>query len=162
MRLFRERCGTCFTQTTSLDRAKMNQVRSPRRSDRRGAAAVEFALVAPIFFLLVLGMVEFGRMVMVQQVLTNAAREGARVAVFDGATSDDVKAQVRNYLTAAHLPATDPVLDPVDPKTAGYGDPMKVTVQIPFSQVSWLPSPFLISGSTQLTASVVMRRETVQ
>jgi Flp pilus assembly protein TadG len=152
----------CFTQTTLLLRAKSNKARRLRRSDRRGVAAVEFALVAPLFFLLVLGMLEFGRMVMVQQVLTNAVREGARVAVMDGATSDDVKATVRTYLSNALLPATDPVLDPVDPKTAGYGDPMRVTVQIPFSQVSWLPAPFLIKGNQQLTASAIMRRETVQ
>jgi Flp pilus assembly protein TadG len=132
------------------------------RRNRRGAAAVEFAVVAPVFFIMVLGMVEFGRMVMVQQVLTNASREGARVAVLDGATASDVTTKVRNYLTAAHLPAVDPTVSPNPPSTAGYGDPVTVTVQIPFSQVSWLPSPIFVSGSTQLTASTVMRRETVQ
>ncbi len=52
-----------------------NFFRSCRRN-RRGTAAVEFALVAPVFFLLVFGMIEYGRMVMVQQVITNASREG--------------------------------------------------------------------------------------
>ena len=42
-------------------------------------------MVAPVLFLIVFGMIEFGRMVMVQQVITNASREGARVAVLDGA-----------------------------------------------------------------------------
>ena len=42
------------------------------RRNRRGTAAVEFALVAPVFFLLVFGMIEYGRMVMVQHVITNA------------------------------------------------------------------------------------------
>ncbi len=51
-----------------------NLCRSCRRN-RRGAAAVEFAIVAPVFFLLVFGMIEYGRMVMVQQVITNASRE---------------------------------------------------------------------------------------
>src|SRR5205823_8867626 len=41
------------------------------RRNRRAAAAVEFAVVAPVFFLLVFGMIEYGRMVMVQQVITN-------------------------------------------------------------------------------------------
>ncbi len=40
---------------------------------------MEFAVVAPVFLLLVFGMIEYGRMVMVQQVITNASREGARV-----------------------------------------------------------------------------------
>jgi Flp pilus assembly protein TadG len=123
---------------------------------------VEFAIVAPVFFVMVLGMVEFGRMVMVQQVLTNASREGARVAVLDGATSQDVIDKVRGYLTAAHLPAVDPGISPNPPSSANYGDPVTVTVQVSFSQVSWLPTPIFVSGSTQLTASTVMRRETVQ
>ncbi len=49
---------------------------SRKRSTRRGASAVEFALVAPTFFLLVLGIIAFGRMLMVQEVLVNAARRG--------------------------------------------------------------------------------------
>ncbi len=46
---------------------------------------MEFAIVAPIFFMMIMGMLELGRAVMVQQVITNASREGARVAVLDGA-----------------------------------------------------------------------------
>ena len=61
---------------------------------------VEFALVAPVFFLLVFGMIEYGRMVMVQQILTNASREGARLAVLDGITTGNVTAAVSDYLTA--------------------------------------------------------------
>ena len=73
------------------------------RNTRRGAAVVEFALIAPIFILLVFGMIEFGRMVMVQQVLTNASREGARLAVLDGTTTSDVTTAVGNYLTNAAI-----------------------------------------------------------
>src|SRR4029079_7300001 len=68
---------------------------------RRGAAVVEFAVVSPVFFLLIFGMIEYGRLVMVQQVLTNASREGARVGVLDGSTQADVTTAVNNYLTSA-------------------------------------------------------------
>ena len=61
--------------------------RASNRKTRRAAAVVEFAVVAPVLFLLVFGMIEFGRMVMVQQVLTNASREGARVGILDGSTT---------------------------------------------------------------------------
>ncbi len=47
---------------------------------------MEFAVVAPLFLVFVFGMIEYGRMVMVQQVITNASREGARRAVLDGAS----------------------------------------------------------------------------
>ncbi|MBT2500744.1 pilus assembly protein [Agromyces sp. ISL-38] len=55
-----------------------------RRGDDRGAAAVEFALVLPLLLVLVLGILEFGRVFNIQIALSNAAREGARyMAVHD-------------------------------------------------------------------------------
>ena len=56
------------------------------RRNRQGASAVEFALVAPVFVVMVFGLIEFGRAIMVQQVMTNAAREGARLAILDSPT----------------------------------------------------------------------------
>jgi Flp pilus assembly protein TadG len=47
---------------------------------RRALAAVEFAIVAPILFGLLLGGWEIGRLVQVQQIISTAAREGGRVA----------------------------------------------------------------------------------
>jgi len=56
-----------------------------RRAGRsRGQALVEFALVAPLFFMLLLAIVEFGIAVYYIQVLNNAAREGARYAIVHG------------------------------------------------------------------------------
>ncbi|MBN1396196.1 MAG: pilus assembly protein [Pirellulales bacterium] len=136
------------------------------RINRQGAAAVEFALVAPVFFLLVFGMIEFGRMIMVQQVITNASREGARIAVLDSQTptASVVEQQVRDYLDNAAIPGDNAtiIINPSEPTTAAYGEPVTVTVQIPFSSVSWLPTPMFIGADTNLTASTVMRRETVQ
>lgn len=125
---------------------------------------MEFALVAPVFLLMALGMIEFGRMVMVQQVITNGSREGARAAVLDGSTGAEVISTVENYLTAAGVPGASATVDPDpdDPSSAGYGEPVSVTVSIPFRQVSWLPAPMFIAGDIALEATAVMRRETVQ
>lgn len=57
------------------------------RTPRRGQALVEFALVAPIFFLLLFGIVEGGRFVFYYQTLANATREGARFAIVNGSNS---------------------------------------------------------------------------
>jgi Flp pilus assembly protein TadG len=123
---------------------------------------VEFAVVAPVFFILIFGMIEFGRMVMVQQVITNASREGARLSVLDGSTATDVETTVQNYLSSARVNGANVTIDPADPGSAGYGDPVTVTVSVPFDQVSWLPSPMFIGGQTELTASSIMRREATQ
>jgi Flp pilus assembly protein TadG len=134
------------------------------RRNRRGAAAVEFAIVAPVFFMMVFGMIELGRAIMVQQILTNAAREGVRVGVLDSPTptASVVTTTVTNYLQKAGIAGATVTIDPSEPTTAGYGAPVTVTVQIPFSSVSWLPAPWFLKSTTQLKASTVMRRETVQ
>jgi len=53
----------------------------------RGQALVEFALVAPFLFLLLFGVIEFGRFVYYTETLNSAAREGARYAIVHGSKS---------------------------------------------------------------------------
>lgn len=118
----------------------------------------------PIFVLMVFGMVEIGRAVMVQQVLVNASREGARLGVLDGTTDEDVRTRVNDYLQAASLPAatTEQITFPQgSPQDVGYGNPVEVKVELGFGQVTWLATPIYLGGKT-LEASTVMRRETVQ
>jgi Flp pilus assembly protein TadG len=133
------------------------------RRNRRGAAAVEFAFVAPVFILLVFGMIEFGRAIMVQQILTNAAREGARVAILDSATptASVVSGKVTTYLQSAGITGATVTINPTEPTTAAYGQPVTVTVTIPFTSVSWTPSPWFLKTKV-MTARSIMRRETVQ
>ncbi|WP_425617433.1 TadE/TadG family type IV pilus assembly protein [Anatilimnocola sp. NA78] len=151
------------TQTLSLLVRKLVKPCRLFRKQRRGAAAVEFAVVAPVFFLLVFGMIEYGRMVMVQQIVTNAAREGARVAVLDGSTTTAVQTAARNAMASGSITITaDKVtVSPNPPSNAKFGDPVSVTVTVPFNQVSWLPSPMYLGGKS-MTATTTMRRETVQ
>ncbi len=52
-------------------------------ADRRGAAAVEFAFVAPVLFLLTLGMIELGMILFEYHRMGEAARSGARVALIE-------------------------------------------------------------------------------
>jgi Flp pilus assembly protein TadG len=141
--------------------SKLERLCKSSRKKRRGAAVVEFAIVAPLFILLVFGMIEFGRMVMVQQVLTNATREGARQAVLDGSTRDDVEQIINTYLAASSINGATISVNPDPPSNAISGEPVTVSVSVPFGQVSWLPAPMHL-GSTVLSASSVMRRESAQ
>jgi Flp pilus assembly protein TadG len=127
------------------------------RRARRGAAAVEFAIVAPVFILLVIGIIEIGRALMVQQVLINASRVGAREAVLVGATTSAVKSAVQDYASGVAVPNVSVSVTP-DPTAAKSGDTMTVTTSVNYNNVSWLAKPWFLGGKT-LTASSIMRKE---
>ena len=128
-----------------------------RRGDRRGVAAVEFAVVAPIFFLMVIGILEFGRALMVQQVLVSAARVGARQAVTLNATATETTTTVTDYTDNAAVPGVAVVVSP-DPNTAAPGDVITVTTSVAFNQISWMPTPWFLGGKT-LNSTSSMRKE---
>jgi Flp pilus assembly protein TadG len=134
-------------------------VRTTRRArrQRRGAAVTEFAIVAPVFFLMVIGFLEFGRALMVQQVLINASRVGARQAITTSATSAEVQSAVEAYTEGVAVPGVDVTISP-DPSSAAPGTAITVTTTVPFSEVSWMTSPWFLGGKT-LTASSQMRKE---
>jgi Flp pilus assembly protein TadG len=116
---------------------------------------VEFALVAPVFLLLVFGMIEFGRMVMVEQMLADASREGARLAALVGVSDAEAVAAVEARLAEAAIRGATVTVTSNAPQTR------TVSVAIPFRQVSWLPTPSYLGNHT-LRAQTTTHREAVQ
>jgi Flp pilus assembly protein TadG len=118
---------------------------------------VEFACVAPLFLLLLFGIIEFGRAMMVQQILVNATREGARKATMPGVTLEAVEDVVANYLEGARVAVNrENITISPDPATALNNEEITVGVAVLYSAVSWIPSSYM-SGSLQ--ASTTMRSE---
>jgi Flp pilus assembly protein TadG len=110
-----------------------------------------------VFILLVIGIIEIGRALMVQQVLINASRVGARQAVLTGATTSAVKSAVQDYASSVAVPSVSVSVTP-DPTAAKSGDTMTVTTSVNYNNVSWLSKPWFLGGKT-LTASSKMRKE---
>ena len=83
----------------------VNDIRPCRRKlpIRRGASALEMAIMLPLLFLMVFGIIEFGRAIMVHQVLVNSAREATRRAVIPGATDAQVLATVTKSMNSAGI-----------------------------------------------------------
>jgi len=77
--------------------------------DRRGQSLVEFAITVPILVFLLLGIVDFARAWNVYEVLTDAGREGARLAVIDDPATTEQ--DVRDVITAAAARASIPLED---------------------------------------------------
>lgn len=142
-------------------RRSLSQRCAAGRRARRGAVTVEMAFVAPVFFLFVLGVIEFTRAMMVQALLTNAAHLGARTGIIDNAQESDVDNAVNNYLSSGGISGATTTVTPDPPSNATYGQFVTVTVSVPYSSVSWLPGPTYLKSVT-LTATSAMRRETVQ
>ena len=93
---------------------------SRRRKGERGAELIEFALVFPLLLMVILGCVDFAWVFQRNEVVTNAAREGARVASLPGYGATDVTNRVNEYLTVGGMP-TGPATVTVTPTTIPYG-----------------------------------------
>jgi Flp pilus assembly protein TadG len=139
-------------------------LRRPGRGDRdRGATAVEFALLLPMLLLLVFGLIDFGRALNAQITLTQAAREGARLAALGGQLS----AVVSRTQTAATGLSSSQVSVTVTACPSGSGSTADATVQAsyPFSFVTPIGAIARLLGgsgpgsSITLTATGVMACE---
>jgi hypothetical protein len=101
------------------------------RARRRGVgqALAEFALVIPIFLVLMVGVFEFGRAIYYIQVVNNAAREGARYAIVHGSRSDELKTTGPMLGGTSHDPTGRDVVDIVDSYATGI-DPTALDVMV--------------------------------
>jgi len=92
----------------------------------------EFALVLPVAMLLVVGALEFGRFLMVRQVVVTAAREGARMAILPTTRfQSEVEAVVREWLRNGSLDPARAQIS-VSGLRASTGEPTTVDVRYPF------------------------------
>ena len=137
-----------------------------RLGSARGAELVEVALTMPVLLLMFAGIVEIGFLVQRYAVVTNAAREGARVAAVPGWSQTEVAERVNAYLTAAGLPVAGVITTatPV-PVTTPTRTINAVQVTVAY------PHPYMILGtvtalfvaepqtSLTLTAAATMRAE---
>jgi Flp pilus assembly protein TadG len=87
--------------------------------DEQGAELIEFALVLPLLLLVMCGIFDYGFLFQRYEVLTNAAREGARLAALPGYLEPHVQARVNAYLTAGGVPGTATTTLVYQPVTAG-------------------------------------------
>jgi Flp pilus assembly protein TadG len=120
------------------------------------------AFVLGLLILLVFGIIEMGRAIMVNQVITNAAREGARRAVISGATDEQVQSRISKYLADAGITGYSSTIE-VDGSaaslsTASSHAQVGVAVSVPYSDVSFGVLK-LLSPDRVFVARVNMRRE---
>ncbi len=142
--------------------------------DRRGGIAIEFALVAPILLIILLGIIQFGFAFFIKINMTNAAREGARVLAVGeavvGTTSDDAicpaTAGTAQFVTCSRLAETGTLgftlaaCDPDNPNATLCPGATEVTVRvtIPRTAIALVDILGLFASGT-MEARVTMRQE---
>jgi hypothetical protein len=123
-----------------------------------GQSLVELAIALPILLGLVIGIFEFGRAWNIRQVTTNAAREGARLAVIQAADQLVVQSQIEGRLSDAGLDpglATITINGMVCPLTC-VGDPVSVQVDYPVDFVFMGPIVDLLGGGGAFPGTIMM------
>ena len=132
-----------------------------RLSNQRGTALMETAITIPIVLLVCVGIFEFGRAYQTFQVLTNAAREGARTSVIMSNSDQQVKDAVKNYLTSGRLlnPGSA-VITVVRNEAMGANTASRITVSYPFSFIVLNPVAKLVV-KTSTTGKGVLTMQSV-
>lgn len=110
----------------------------------RGAVAVEFALLAPVLVMLLLGIMEFGRAYNVQISLSSAAREGVRVMAIGNDTAA-ARTAAKNVATALKPTLTDANIT-VSPATCSTGVQVTFTITYTLSTMTGIAGPFPMQG----------------
>ena len=138
-----------------------------RIRNQRGAALLETAITIPLVLLVTVSVFEFGRAYQTWQVLTNAAREGARVAVLAEATDAQITSTVRTYMQSGQLPKHATATVNVE-RTVPFGanTASRITVTYPFNFIVLNPVARLVQststagkGTTLMTSTALMRNE---
>jgi Flp pilus assembly protein TadG len=148
--------------------------RQGQRAGRGAAAAAEFALISPFLAMLVMGMFELSRGMLVRETLCNAARKGCRTGIIHQYGNSDITNDCLNimkdngYTTSQFNPPSvgSITITVTDPNGSSLSDALdappgsKVTVQIsiPVSSVAWVTPYFLPSTSIESDVVVMMKQ----
>ncbi|MEM9410083.1 MAG: TadE family protein [Planctomycetota bacterium] len=113
----------------------MNSAFQKQPYDRTGGSVVEFALVAPVVILLIFGIVEFSRLLILDASIDQIAYESCRAGIAFGATHDDVQEIVDEFLDSNRIVNATTEITPnvIDDDT----QQVRVEITVPLAQNSW-------------------------
>jgi Flp pilus assembly protein TadG len=114
------------------------------KTSERGAVSVEFALLAPVLVLLLLGIMEFGRAYNAQVTLSSAAREGVRVMAI--ANSPAAARTAARNASAALNPGLADANITISPATCATGAQVTLTITYSLSTMTGIAGPFTMEG----------------
>jgi Flp pilus assembly protein TadG len=138
---------------TRCDQATVIRIRFRRIRLERGAAAVEMAIVMPLLVAMIIGIIDFSRIFNAELQLSQAAREGVRMAALGFPTTDVMtraQAAAPNPAWGAALPTGNVTVSPTCAPAPAPTDTAAVTVNYTFNGIMWMNGKIL-------TQTAVMR-----
>ena len=131
------------------------------RRGERGSVLLEMALTLPLLLLVTVAIFELGRAYQTQQIITNAAREGARLAVLPDASTANIETRVRQYLTQGQLADVQNASVNVNtaatiPMGGATVSASVVTVSYPFQFIVLGPVARLVVSDSKMGAPIVL------
>lgn len=129
------------------------------RPRQRGAAAVEFALVAALFFMLVIGIMEMGRVLFYWNTAAEATRLGARIAAVCDLNDSQIKSRMQEMLSIVPAESIDIRYAPVG---CNVGSCTSITVQILDGVAVATYIPFVPLGLVLPSFSTTLPRESMR
>lgn len=136
-----------------------------QRQRRRGAAVVEFAVVAPFIVFATMGMIELTRGIQVKHMLTDAARSGCRLAIQPGFSNSAVTQNVKDVLDENGISSSDATVtiyvngsSTTQLTAAKQNDQIAVQVSVPVSKVCWI-TPIFLPGNKVESEKLTMMRQ---
>lgn len=148
-----------------IRRIKMAIDRKKMRQKQTGVTAIEFAIVLPIFLLLIFGIVEFGIALYDKAVITNASREGARVGIVlrnPKPTLTDIQNTVLNYCQSYLITfgtQNTPSVSVPSGLGGSFGTPLTVSVSYQYSGAGLGSIITALVGPITLNAITTMNNE---
>ena len=147
--------------------------------NQRGVSALEFTIIAPLVFVLIFGMIEFGCLFYDKALITNASREGARAGIGNGDHTDLCEADIKNKaatVTKSYLykdtnftklkliyfgSKNDPGITPNIIHDTSNGSNYKLSVQISWTYRFLVLPNFKNLGWVNLNPTITLNAETV-
>jgi hypothetical protein len=133
------------------------QQNKKRQNRRRGVAAVEFAMIAPAFLIVVFCSIEFARMSMMRNLAQNAAYESARFTMVEGATASDAKNKAEEILARLGTKGATITINGGQP-LAFDTEAITTEIEIPLDENSLVFPKSLFKGNT-IYATTTLRTE---
>ncbi len=155
---------------------KKSQNNPLNRTSRSGSAAVEAALILPLLIIISIGAINVSQYINLAQLVSNASREGARVACRNGTqTVDQVELAIIDFMSdalahlspeelsaAVNIEVRDGINDSIIPSRdltkIPSGGSISVHLAFDFSKVRWIPGPSYWNNDVQ-ESKTICRRE---